>query len=78
MRAVRVETVHDPHMRKNLLTEFRRAWFARTMTQRNSQPQLLDDTSFDVPRALGGRIAAVLVLVLVLITVTTSAGIGFA
>jgi len=48
------------------------------MTQRNSQPQLLDDTSFDVPRALGGHIAAVLVLVLVLITVTTSAGIGFA
>jgi len=66
------------HMQKNMLTALARPWFARTMTQRNSQPQLLDDTSFDVPRAPGGRIAAVLVLVLVLITVTTSAGIGFA
>lgn len=65
-------------MQKNLLTTFAAPWFARPMTQRNSQPQLLDDTSFDVPLALRDRIAAVLVLVLVLITVTTSAGIGFA
>jgi hypothetical protein len=65
-------------MQKNLLTTFTAPWFARTMTQRNSQPQLPDDTSFDVALALRDRIAAVLVLVLVLITVTTRAGIGFA
>jgi len=48
------------------------------MTQRNSQPQLLDITSFDVLPMLGARNAATLVLVLVLITVTTGAGVGFA
>lgn len=65
-------------MQKNMLTALAGPWFARTMTQRNSQPQLLDDMSFDMPLVLRGRLAAVLVLVLVLITVTTSAGIGFA
>jgi hypothetical protein len=66
------------HMRKNMLTSFAEPWFARAMTQRNSQPQLLDDTSSDVALVRDGRLAAVLVLVLVLITVTTSAGVGFA
>jgi len=63
---------------KNLLTRFARPWFSRTMTQRNSQPQILNITSFDVLPMLGARNAATLVLVLVLITVTTGAGVGFA
>jgi hypothetical protein len=48
------------------------------MTQRNSQPQILDHTSLDVPSTLAGRVAAVLVLVLVLITLPTGVGVGFA
>ena len=48
------------------------------MTQRNTQPQAFDLTSFDVSTTLGARITATLVLVLVLITVTTGAGVGFA
>jgi hypothetical protein len=48
------------------------------MTQRNTQSQAFDLTSFDVSTTLGPRIATNLVLVLVLITVTTGAGVGFA
>jgi hypothetical protein len=47
------------------------------MTQRSSQPQILDDTFLDVPPALAARVAAILVLVLVLITLPTGAGVGF-
>jgi hypothetical protein len=47
------------------------------MSQRSTSPRTLQATSPDVPLALFGAIAALL-LVLVLITVQTGAGIGFA